>query len=285
MSGYALIIRAGLAGLVAGSGSLSARAEPAAAFREISFESRVLQRTKTVSVVIPAHAAAKGGALPVVFLLHGRGRNHHSLLDDPRSRALLEKVGFVVVLPDGEDGWYVNSPVAPADRYGDYLEEVLALVQKKLPVSADPARRAITGWSMGGFGAVSFAEAHPGGFGAVAPIIGLLDFPRVEDLPAGQNYKVPVARFGAEPAVWRQFNPIERVERLRGARLLVITGTEAFDHTMNRNFIARARAAGLEPEFRELPGGHTLDTVIVALPLVFRFFEEYFSGAAPTHNR
>ncbi len=46
---------------------------------------------------------------------------------------------------------------------------------------------------MGGYGATLFAAKHATHFSAVAPIMGLLDFPR-GDLPAGQSYKVPLAR-------------------------------------------------------------------------------------------
>lgn len=260
---------------------LSADGAESATFREITFFSHALDRQKTFSAVVPPGTDA-GTDRAVLYLLHGRGRNHRSLLDNARSRALLAQAPCLVVLPDGEDGWYINSPEVPADRYADYLEEVIAQAEKQLGATRNPARRAIAGWSMGGFGAVSFAEAHPGHFGMVATIIGLLDFPRAEDLPAGQNYHVPVARFGSDPAVWRRFNPSDHVEQLRSARILVVTATESFDRTMNHNFVRAARAAGLAPQFDELPGGHTLDVVIAALPEVLRFVASGLAAPPPS---
>lgn len=245
---------------------------------EVTFWSETLQREKKFSVVQPQKPAADAGKNPVLFLLHGRGRNHHSLLDAPKSAAFLQSAPFFVVLPDGEDGWYINSPVAPADRYNDYLEEVIRLAESCLPISREPRRRAITGWSMGGYGAVRFAETHAGQFAAVVGIIGLLDFPRAADLPEGQNYKVPVKRFGEDPAVWAAFNPIWDVQRLKGTPLLVITGREAFDRVMNTNFYARAKAAGVECSFLQLKGAHTFDTVTEALPDVLQFVQSAFDA-------
>jgi len=164
-----------------------------------------LQREKTFSAVRPQKTMRENN--PVLFLLHGRGRNHRSLLETARAKAFLLTVPFFVVLPDGEDGWYINSPVSSADRYNDYLEEVIRVAEAVLPLSRDRRDRAIAGWSMGGYGAVRFAETHAAGFAATVGIIGLLDFPRPADLPAGQNYSVPPGRFGRDPVLWPEFNP------------------------------------------------------------------------------
>ena len=85
-------------------------------------------------------------------------------------------------------------------RYATYLEEVMQLAEDELFENGGRSvRRGIAGWSMGGHGAPRFAQSHPRKFSALASIIGLLDFPRTPDLPEGQNYKVPEARFGGNP--------------------------------------------------------------------------------------
>ena len=245
---------------------------------EVTFWSETLQREKKFSAVRPQNLAAGAVNNPVLFLLHGRGRNHRSLLDVPKASAFLHEAPFFVVLPDGEDGWYINSPVNPEARYNDYLEEVIRLAETCFELSRDPNRRAITGWSMGGYGAVRFAQTHAGQFGAVAGIVALVDFPRATDLPEGQNYKVPPARFGSDPAVWARYNPIGEVERLKGIPVLLVTGREAFDRVMNTNFYTRAKAAGVKCTFVQLKGAHTLDTVTQALPDVLQFVASAFTA-------
>lgn len=193
---------------------------------------------------------------PFLLLLHGRGRNRESLLKDPTTQAALRGLAFVVVLPDGKDGWYVDSPARTDDRYEYYLLEFLKDAEKRFGLGADPNLRAVAGWSMGGYGAVRFAQAHRGYFGVVASVIGLLDFPR-EGLPAGQSYPVPKERFGAAPAAWPRYNPFNAAARLRGKRLFFLTASDAFDRTMNVSYSKELQRLGLDHEFHELDGRHT----------------------------
>lgn len=244
--------------------------------------SAALGRTLPVTVVAP-EKPAPAAAAPVLFFLHGRGRHHRSLVDSAAARAALLAAPFHVVLPQGEDGWYVDSPARPADRYATYLGEVIAWAEQNLPVSRAPGRTGIVGWSMGGYGAVRFAEAHPGRFGFVASIIGLLDYPREATLPEGQNYAVAVARFTADPAVWARFNPLHHVAALRGASLTLVLATRGFELTMNENFLAALAARKLSTRVHRLEGGHEFPLVERAVPLVLADAADFFhkQPAAP----
>lgn len=234
-----------------------------------------LGRTLPIAIVTPA-APRTDGATPVLFFLHGRGRHHRSLLDAPTARAALLAATCYVVLPQGEDGWYVDSPAQPDARYGVYLEEVIAWAERTLPIARGPAGRGIAGWSMGGYGAVRFAQTHPGQFGFVASVIGLLDFPRAETLPEGQNYRVPTNRFTGDPAVWAEMNPVRAVEALRGATLTLVLATRGFERTMNENFLAALSARKVAARVHWLGGGHEFELVERALPVVLADAAEFF---------
>lgn len=232
-----------------------------------------LGRALPVTVVAPEETLSSVSVreTSVLFLLHGRGRNHRSLLEapaGPATRAALLRAPFFIVLPQGEDGWYVDSPARPAARYGAWLEEVVSWAERTLPVTRRSSGRGIAGWSMGGYGAVRFAQAHSGEFGFVGSVIGLLDFPRAENLPEGQNYRVPNATFTGDPDVWVTLNPLRAVERLRGARVTLVLATRGFERTMNENFLAALTAAGLAADVHWLEGGHEFGLVERALPLV-----------------
>ncbi len=239
-------------------------------------------RIMPVAVVVPAHAPAADA--PVLFFLHGRGRHHRSLVEAPEARAALLAAPFYVVLPQGEDGWYVDSPARPADRYGTYLEEVGAWAERQFPLSRSPTRRGIGGWSMGGYGAVRFAQTHPGRFGFVASIIGLLDFPRPETLPEGQNYHVPVPRFTGDPLVWEHFNPLRDVVALRSARVTLVLASRGFERTMNERFIAALQVQDVRPEIHRLEGGHEFSVVERGLPLVIADAAAFFGGEHFLHE-
>ena len=256
-------------------------AATAAAFaaEQISFAavpSVALGRALPISIVAPAGPVLAADA-PVLFFLHGRGRHHRSLVDSPAARAALLNATCYVVLPQGEDGWYIDSPEKPADRYNAYLEEVIAWAGQHLPISATPARRGIAGWSMGGYGAVRFAQTHPGSFGFVASVIGLLDFPRAENLPEGQNYRVPVPRFTADPARWAELNPRHAVEALRGARLTLVLASTGFERTMNEHFLTELERKRMPVQVHRLEGGHEFSLVERAVPLVLADAAAYFS--------
>ncbi len=243
-----------------------------------------LGRVLPVTVVAP-ETVSSGGEVSVLFFLHGRGRHHRSLIESPAARAALWAAPCYVVLPQGEDGWYLDSPAQPAARYAAYLAEVVAWAERTLPVGRTAARRGIAGWSMGGYGAVRFAETHPGQFGFVASVIGLLDFPRAATLPAGQNYAVPVARFTADPATWAALNPLNGVEQLRGTALTLVLATQGFERTMNEHFLAALGARGLPARVHRLDGGHEFSLVERALPLVLADAAEFFhkDSAPPPH--
>ncbi len=252
------------------------------AFGEV--RSVALGRALPVAVIAPATPPTTGRA-PVLYFLHGRGRHHRSLLDSEAARTALLAAPCYVVLPQGEDGWYINAPENPAARYEAYLEEVIAWAESRWPISTEPAARGIAGWSMGGYGAVRFAETHPGQFGFVASVIGLLDFPRASTLPEGQNYAVPVARFTADPATWAALNPLNGVEQLRGAALTLVLATQGFERTMNEHFLAALAARGLPARVHRLDGGHEFALVERALPLVLADAAEFFQKdpAPPPH--
>jgi S-formylglutathione hydrolase FrmB len=246
---------------------------------EVEFSSRVLGALKAFCVITPTAAPRDGDGWPVLFFLHGRGRTHRTLVDLEAMRRAFLDAPFCTVFPDGGDGWYIDSPVESGARYETYLAEVIAMAERVRRVSQARDGRAIAGWSMGGYGAMRFAIRHPDEFGIVAPIIGLLDFPRSADLPAGQNYNVPVARFGADPSVWSEFNPLHRTEALRGRAILIITAADAFDRTMNEHFHARLRALNIPHEYLVLPGAHTFPVVQAAVPHVISFVARHLAAA------
>ncbi len=234
----------------------------------VSFESASLKKRKRAVIVLPAEwQSIKPAERRVLVILHGRGRHERSLIDDRLIRQQLLDAGLFIILPDGDDGWYINSPLRKQDVYETYLEEVLTKVSQQYDLPTSQKQWAIAGWSMGGFGCVRFAEQHPGRFAAVSSIIGLLDFPRT-GLPEGQTYKVPVDRFGSDEAVWEKFNPLHDAEKLRGTSVLIITADNAFDRTMNEHFRDRLVELKLPHEYVELEGGHTFPVVRAAIPLV-----------------
>ncbi len=237
-----------------------------------AFHSRILDREKTFCVILPETSQKNHRHGRILFLLHGRGRTDRSLIDDAVCREVLLSAQMTTVLPDGDDGWYIDSPVRCQDRYEAYLQEVIDVATEHWRLNPRRRARGLSGWSMGGYGCMRFAEQHADEFAAVASVIGLLDFPR-EGLPEGRRYPVPTERFGHSDRLWTDLNPITHAARLRNTSILIVSADRAFDRTMNENFVARLRQLRIPCEWHLLEGAHTFDTVRRALPLVVDFME------------
>ncbi len=274
---WAVVVFAVSAEAVGGDSKAPTLEEIAPRIKQVSFTSDVLGLEKRFCVVLPSGYTSDKDDWPWLLLLHGRGRHERSLIDDPRSRAALLAASFVVVLPDGDVSWYIDSP---AGRYDKYIKEVLRVASARFALSGKPSRRAITGWSMGGYGCVRFAQTNGDWrFALVAPIIGLLDYPRdPQRFPAGQSYPVRTKVFGEEPSDWAKFNPIRQAQRLRGMSVMLITADGAFDRMMNERFSRRLKELGIEHDLKMLEGTHSFDVVRDALPLVIERTEQVFNS-------
>jgi S-formylglutathione hydrolase FrmB len=244
----------------------------------VQFTSEVLGTDKTFCVVLPpdfAKGKSEKTELPFLLLLHGSSRNERTLIDCPETRKILLDAGFMIVLPDGDSEWYVDSPVRPKAKYATYLEEVLRLAETQYPLSCDPKRRAIAGWSMGGYGSLRFAQNHPDEFTAVASMIGVIDYPRPKkDFPPGQGYVLIKRCFGKDPKFWKEHNPIHFAEKLEGMSILLTTGDEAFDRTMNENFCKELDRLEIPYRFKKFKGGHGFDIMQKSLPLVMKHVQK-----------
>jgi S-formylglutathione hydrolase FrmB len=144
-----------------------------------ALSSRILKQVVHYCVYLPS--GYDGGAAqhppqryPVLYFLHGLGDNEQTLfnsggwtlLDDLRNQ---HKMGdFLIAAPEARRSFYINSADGLV-RYSDFfLQEFLPLIESKYRIRSGRAGRAISGISMGGYGALRFAFAHPELFSAVS---------------------------------------------------------------------------------------------------------------------
>lgn len=231
-----------------------------------SFRCEALDRAVNYSVYLPEGPVPQGG-WPLVLLLHGAGRHHRAIADDPLCRALVLAQPFAIVFPDG-GGFYTDSPVDAKLRHQSAIHELLALMRRELPVCARPEKTGICGWSMGGYGAIRFVESFPKDVRVVASGIGLLDYPN-KDWPI-QEFGVD-PRFGNDPEQWGHFNCMTHAEALRGHDILIVAATEAWDYPQNERFHRRLLELDIAHEYRRIAGAHTFPSVRACMPAWFDF--------------
>jgi len=129
----------------------------------------------------PSYLSEPDREYPVVYLLHGinggsrewEPRDIDDVLDGLWKQGLAESI---VIMPDGESLWYSDQPNGGTPWRSMFLTEMVPLVDKEYRTLEGRDFRALTGVSMGGFGAWSLGLSNPGMFSSIASHIGSLSY-------------------------------------------------------------------------------------------------------------
>ena len=224
------------------------------------------------NVLLPADYASSGKRYPVLYLFHGGGGNYTQYDRELNIRAMTEGRDLIVVMPDAGVSWHCN-PGSARNRKRDWetfqIDELIPWVDATFRTFPEQAGRAVSGFSMGGFGALKYTAKYYGHFASVSSHSGPASLRSINgavahwanasstiDLGGGTVYGTPwdEARVSAD-------NPVERIESYRGKRIFLVSGTEAFDVNegfvlpTQREFAAALDRAGIQYERHEEPGG------------------------------
>ena len=229
--------------------------------------SKLMGRDLPYRIILPARYATANSSerFPVVYLLHGLTGHFDNWTDKTRIAQLAESANFIIVTPEGEDGWYTDSATKAADKYESYIiKELIPEIDKKYRTIADRDHRVIAGLSMGGFGSLKFGLKYPDMFvlaGSFSGAIGAASITE-KNFP-GAIGKTIDAIFGPDGSDVRKSNdPFAIVRRAtpeqikRFPFLYLDCGTEDFLFQNNREFDALLLEKKVPHEFRELPGAH-----------------------------
>jgi S-formylglutathione hydrolase FrmB len=162
------------------------------------FHSAALGVDKAVVVYLPrGYDSQPARRWPVFYYLHGLGGNETNWVKHGKLDAAADQLGLaaIVVMPDGDDGFYIDSR-APIDydqcmkdgtglflpdreprdttcvrarSYETYIaKDLVGWVDGRYRTIARRGGRAVAGLSMGGFGAMELALRHPDEFATAA---------------------------------------------------------------------------------------------------------------------
>ena len=268
-----------------------------------ALNSRVLKYPVHYCVYLPASYAA--GATknppqryPVLYFLHGLGDNEQTLfnsggwtlLDDLRQRHTIGD--FLIVAPEGRRSFYINSADGSV-RYSDFfLQEFIPLIESKYRVSSGRKNRAISGISMGGYGALRFAFSHPEMFSAVSAQSAALITESPEELDSAARSGAPLGKvlaavFGNPINVSHWKNNSPSVLALRNAAVLRKMAIY-FNCGQDDNYGFEKGAAalhdqlqkeGVKHEYRAYPGDHSLAYFLSHFEEVLIFHSQAFGLA------
>ena len=234
----------------------------------LKLASKLMAREMPFRVVIPDDYKAKPDSrYGVIYLLHGLTGHFDNWTDKTRVADYAKSHRFIIVTPEGDNGWYTDSVTTANDKYESYiLQELIPEIDRRYRTIADRENRFIAGLSMGGYGAVKFGLKYPAVFAVVGSFSGALGATGYGGTDTGPIGKSLSAVFGPADSATRKANDVFGIVRSLAPEqikqlpfIYQSCGTEDFVFANNRDFVALLTEKKVPHEYRQHPGGHTWD--------------------------
>ena len=234
----------------------------------IRFQSKLINSTLPYNVILPAdYDTSSSTRYPVLYLLHGLTGHYSDWLQRTNVADYAADYRMIVVMPEGNDGWYTDSAGIPTDKYESYiLKELIPDVQQRYRTIEARYGRAIAGLSMGGYGAFKFGLKSSSTFVFVGSMSGAFGITRITEKEAGERWPEYQKRFGPVGGETRVSNDLfDIIGKLAAARIPSLPyfyfdcGTEdaAWIFSTNRELASLMFERKIPHEFRQLPGDHS----------------------------
>jgi S-formylglutathione hydrolase len=204
--------------------------------------------------------AAERGPVPALYWLSGLTCTEENFSVKSGAQRYAAELGLALIIPDtsprgvnipGEDaqidigtgaGFYVNateSPWAAHYRMYDYIkDELVAVVNARLPV--DPARKSISGHSMGGHGALMIGIRNPDAFRSISAFAPIAAASR-----SSWGRPALTAYLGADESRWVDYDVSDVIRKQPSRHELLV------DQGGADPFLERLRPADLKDACRE----------------------------------
>jgi S-formylglutathione hydrolase FrmB len=224
--------------------------------------SALLERPVGYSLYLPpAPAKPPTNGWPVVYHLHGRDEDEGRHLETTGYLDVALRLGETqpfawVWLYGGRGSWFMDSADGRVPAESVLLEEVIPQIEARWNLGGSPARRAVDGWGMGGFGALRYAARNPEMLGAAVihnPVL-----PTLASLPS----RFPdawMSVFNTNPTFFSQTEPFrlltQHADALRPlVRFRIVAGERSPALADARRLRDHLEAHRFATEFEEVPG-------------------------------
>jgi S-formylglutathione hydrolase FrmB len=268
-----------------------------------ALKSHILDQTVHYCVMLPsgydaATASHPPRRYPVLYFLHGLGDNEQTLfksggwdlIEDLRQQNKISD--FLIVTPEGKSSFYINSADGRV-RYSDFfISEFIPYIESHYSIRRERSARAISGVSMGGYGALRFAFAYPRLFSSVSAQSAALitEIPRAGE--AARSGSPLSGLIGTAPGSvldlrhWNQNSPFVIAKQNRG--LIRSTGLSIYFNCGNEDEFGfekgaeelhrQLEAEGIGHEFHVYPGHHDAAYFLTHLGETLAFHSQAFAA-------
>jgi S-formylglutathione hydrolase FrmB len=247
----------------------------------IMVPTKYLESPMRVTVIVP-EAAAKRSDLPTVYLLNGHGGDYRSWGKiRPDLGRYADYYGMVFVMPSGRNSWYWDSPLDPKMQMESFfIYDLVPFIGSHYPVSNTAEKRAITGLSMGGHGALWLGLRHPDiwkNIGSTSGGVNILPFPERWNMANSlgtynENTK----------AIWESHTVINQIELFKANKQNIIfdCGTDDVFTTVNNDLHNALLEAKVPHDYISRPGKHNMDYWANSILYQLLYFQLNFKKAA-----
>ncbi len=266
-------------------------------------KSRILGQSVRYCVMLPpgydtATASRSPRRYPVLYFLHGLGGNEQTLFngggwgltEDLRQQKRISD--FLIVAPDGKNSFYINSADGRV-RYGDFfIREFIPYIESHYSIRRQRSARGVSGVSMGGYGALRLAFAHPELFSSVSAQSAALMAEPPRQLAATQSPAQPSGLLGAifgnpiDLRHWNQNSPFMVAKQNRA--LIRATGLAIYFNCGREDDFGfengaealhrQLQAEGIRHEFHLYPGHHDSEYFLAHLGETLMFHSRVFAA-------
>jgi S-formylglutathione hydrolase FrmB len=261
-----------------------------------ALQSHLLGESVHYCVMLPPDydAATAGHSLrryPVIYLLHGLGDNEQTLfkgggwdlIQDLRQKGQVSD--FLLVAPEGRRTFYINSADGRVHYSDFFVREFIPYIESHYSIRRERSARAISGFSMGGYGALRFAFAHPELFSSVSAQSAAL----IAEPPRQAESGLLGTVFGNPIDVphWNQNSPFVLAKRNRaqirasGLSIYFNCGSkDEFGFDQGAEELHRQlQAEDIRHEYHLYPGNHGGEYFLAHLGEVLKFHARVFDAA------
>jgi S-formylglutathione hydrolase FrmB len=240
-------------------------------FCELHYFSDALAKQTSANLILPSPNLKP--PYHVMFLLHGLSDNHTMWTRRTSIERYVENLPLIVVMPDGGRSFYLD-PAERGPRYGSAIGIELPEIIRNYFKTTD--RWAITGLSMGGYGALKLAGTHPDTFQSAVSHSGAVQFGHYEQ-DRRDDFELefrPVLGTDFVGGSADLFKLLPALPEGKRPKVRIDCGIGDFLIEANRDLHQHLLAQGFEHEYAEFPGEHN-----------WEYWDEHVREAIDFHGR
>ncbi len=250
----------------------------------VAVKSQAMARDIKNVVIVPADYSdpeMQEEQYAVLYLLHGySGAYDNWIKKKPELQDLASEYSVIIVCPDGQDSWYLDSPIDPKMQFETYItKELVSFIDNKYRTIADPKFRAITGLSMGGHGAMSLALKHPDIYWQCGSMSGGLN---IVPFPLKWKIKDRLGKYEDNPELWKSHSVVGIAQELESTnqRIIFDCGVSDFMFDVNEQLHKVLLEKKIAHDYITRPGNHSWKYWCNSIDFQMLYFSKGFAEAA-----